>query len=89
MGESQISFSVSRNSLKVRGPSRLGSSSPRANVSVQQELQSRRASHSSSSDAGEIMSPRISIRPFIEPIQAERSSTGEGGTTSATGFRGA
>src|SRR5260370_39150682 len=60
--------------------------SPEPNVSVQQKLQSRRASHSSSSDAGEIMSPRISILPFIEPIQAERSSTGDGGTTSATGL---
>src|SRR4029077_18796438 len=59
---------------------------PQPDVSIEEELQSRRTSHSSSSAAGEIMSPRISIRPFMEPIQAERSSTGDGGTTSATGL---
>src|SRR6202171_353186 len=48
--------------------------------------QSRRTSHSSSSAAGEIISQRISMRSFIEPIQAERSWTDEGGTTSATGL---
>src|SRR6266852_2340234 len=59
---------------------------PKPNVSIQEELQSCRASHSSSSLAGEIMSPRNFIEPSSEPIQAERSWTDDGGTTSATGL---
>src|SRR6267143_99251 len=79
MGESQISFALSRKLLKVP-------QTPQPDVSIEEELQSRRTSHSASSAAGEIISPRISMRSFIEPIQAERSLTDEGGTTSATGL---
>src|SRR6266404_6953877 len=59
---------------------------PQPDVGVQQQSQSRRTSHSSSSFAGDTMSPRISNVPFIDPIQALRSSTVVGGTTSATGL---
>src|SRR6267154_4047715 len=52
---------------------------------VQQKPQSRKASHSFSSFAGEIMSPKISMESFIDPIQADRSWTVDGGITSATG----
>src|SRR5260370_4751945 len=62
------------------------SEEPEPDVGVQQQLKSRRASHSSSSFAGEMISPRISIESFMEPIQAARSTTGAGGMTSATGF---
>src|SRR6266851_862795 len=54
-------------------------------MSVQQKPQSRRTSHSPSSVAGEIMSPKISTESFIDPIQADRSCTDDGGITSATG----
>src|ERR1019366_4188670 len=40
---------------------------PQPNVSIQQKFQSRSTSQSSSSFAGEMMSPRIFIS-FIEPI---------------------
>src|SRR5260370_37279813 len=62
------------------------SEEPEPDVGVQQQLQSRRTSHSSSSFAGEMISPRISIESFMEPIQAARSTTGAGGMTSATGL---
>jgi hypothetical protein len=58
---------------------------PNPDVGIKQELQSPRISHSSSSAAGETMSPRISILPLIEPIKAARSATVVGGTTSAMG----
>src|ERR1700719_1534832 len=54
-------------------------------MSVQQKPQSRRTSHSLSSFAGETMSPKISTESFIDPIQADRSWTDDGGITSATG----
>src|ERR1700694_1215826 len=59
---------------------------PEPDVRIKQQPQSRRTSHSSSSFAGDTMSPRISNVPFIDPIQAARSSTAVGGTTSATGL---
>src|SRR5258708_15811745 len=59
---------------------------PQPDVGVQEELQSRRTSHSFSSFAGEMMSPTISMESFIEPIQEARSTTAVGGMTSATGF---
>src|ERR1035437_4091864 len=59
---------------------------PQPDVCVKQQSQSRRTSHSSSSVAGETMSPVILIEFFIDPIQALRSSTAVGGTTSATGL---
>src|SRR5258708_31521830 len=62
------------------------SEEPEPDVGVQQQLQSRRTSHSSSSFAGEMISPRISMESFMEPIQAARSTTGAGGMTSATGL---
>src|SRR5450755_1006792 len=58
---------------------------PQPDVGVQQKLQSRNTSQSDSSLAGDTMSPRISILPFIDPIQS-RGRTGATGTTSATGF---
>src|SRR5258708_465346 len=54
-------------------------------MSVQQKPQARRTSDSHSSFAGEPMSPKISTASFIDPIQAERSGTDDGGITSATG----
>src|SRR5260370_35778040 len=62
------------------------SEEPEPDGGVQQQLQSRRTSHSSSSFAGEMISPRISMESFMEPIQAARSTTGAGGMTSATGL---
>src|SRR5277367_3080626 len=59
---------------------------PEPDVCVQKQSQSRLTSHSSSSFAGDTMSPRISNVPFIDPIQAARSSTAVGGMTSATGL---
>src|SRR5258708_22456623 len=59
---------------------------PEPDMGVQQQLQSRRTSHSSSSFAGEMISPRISMESFMEPIQAALSTTGAGGMTSATGL---
>ena len=59
---------------------------PQPDVRVKQQSQSRRTSHSFSSFAGDTISPRISKVPFIDPIQALRSSTAVGGTTSATGL---
>src|SRR5277367_6430811 len=59
---------------------------PEPDVGIEQQSQSRLTSHSSSSFAGDTMSPRISNVPFIDPIQAARSSTAVGGTTSATGL---
>src|SRR5437868_8286758 len=59
---------------------------PQPDVGIKQQSQSRRTSHSSSSFAGDTMSPRISNVPFIDAIQALRSSTVVGGTTSATGL---
>ena len=47
---------------------------PQPDVCIKQQPQSRRTSHSSSSFAGETMSPRISNVPFIDPIQASRSA---------------
>src|SRR5450432_175740 len=61
-------------------------SRPQPDVSIQKQLQSRRTSQSSGSVAGEMMSPRISPWPFMEPSQFPRSLPGDGGTTSATGF---
>src|SRR5258708_15045425 len=54
-------------------------------MSVQQKPQARRTSDSHSSFAGEPMSPKISTESFIDPIQADRSGTDDGGITSATG----
>src|ERR1700722_11256916 len=52
---------------------------PQPDMRIEKEFQSRKTSHSSSSVAGEIMSPVIFIVPFIDPIQAARSSTAVGG----------
>src|SRR5260370_28238669 len=59
---------------------------PIPDVRVQQQSQSRRTSQSSSSVAGEMMSPRVSPDPCIEPIHDARSSTTLGGTISAMGL---
>src|SRR5207237_8891465 len=59
---------------------------PNAEGGIEQESQSRNASQSSGSVAGETMSPRISILSRIEPIQSPDAASGEGGTTSATGL---
>jgi hypothetical protein len=56
---------------------------PQPYVCVQQKFQSRSTSQSSSSFAGEMMSPRIFIS-FIEPIQS-LLLVGAGGATSAMG----
>src|SRR5258708_31896598 len=60
---------------------------PEPNVRIQEELQSRSASHSSLSVAGEMISPRI-IESFNEPIHFIRSPAGGGGTTLAAGCPG-
>src|SRR5271157_4353460 len=62
--------------------------SPQPDMGVEQQPQSRSASHSSSSSsfAGEMISPTISMESFIEPIQAARPWIDEGGMTSAMGF---
>src|SRR6266849_10002700 len=54
-------------------------------MGIQQIFQSRRTSHSSSSLAGEIMSPMILVS-FKEPIHLLRSTVGVDGTISATGL---
>src|SRR6266446_6777494 len=59
---------------------------PQPDVGIKQQSQSRRTSHSFSSFAGDTMSPRISNVPFIDPIQAARSSVPVGAITSATGL---
>ena len=43
---------------------------PEPNVGIEKQVQSRKASQSCSSLAGETMSPRISNVPFMEPIQS-------------------
>jgi hypothetical protein len=48
---------------------------PKPDVRIQEQSQSPRTSHSFSSFDGDTMSPRISNVPFIDPIQAARSST--------------
>src|SRR5258708_22594729 len=53
---------------------------------VEQEPQSRRASHSLASFAGEMISPTISMESFMDPIHDARACTEVGGMTSATGL---
>src|SRR5690349_806818 len=59
---------------------------PDPNMSVQEKLQSRRASMSSRSITGDTISPRISIEFRIDPKRAARSIDGAAGMTSATGL---
>ena len=59
---------------------------PQPNVRIEQQPQSRNTSQSSGSLAGEMISPRILLLPFIEPIQS-RLFVGEGGPTSAMDAR--
>jgi hypothetical protein len=51
---------------------------PGPDLATEERRQSRRASHSLSSFAGEIKSPKISTESLIDPIQAERSLGGLG-----------
>src|SRR5260370_38952837 len=69
----------------LANPPKIGNQ-PIPDVRVQEQSQSRRTSQSSSSVAGEIMSPRVSPEPCIEPIHDARSSTTLGGTISAMGL---
>ena len=43
---------------------------PKPDVRIKKQFQSRNTSQSLSSDAGLMMSPKISISPFMEPIQS-------------------
>ena len=60
--------------------------SPKPNVSIEEQFQSRRASMSFSSMTGDTMSPTMSIVSFMEPIQPFSPGSGDGGTISATGL---
>ena len=59
---------------------------PQQDMGVEQEIQSRRASHSCGSTTGPMMSPRISMVPAKDPIQSPGRLLGGGGLICATGF---
>src|SRR5580704_1112416 len=59
---------------------------PKPDMGVEKKLQSRRTSHSSSSFAGETISPINWMEPFKGSIKAERSMATARGITSATGL---
>ena len=58
--------------------------SPKPNVSVERQVQSRNTSMSFSSKTGDTMSPTMSIVSFMRPIQVFCPVSGDGGTISAT-----
>src|SRR5262249_10203686 len=71
-----------RSNLQTRRPGY----KPNPDVRIEQEPHSRRASHSSGSVAGPMMSPWICTEPFIDASHALRSTLLAGGFTSATGL---
>jgi hypothetical protein len=84
--KARVRFSCPGDTVRRAGQAGADPENSRARCGVQQQPQSRKTSHSSSSFAGETMSPRISNVPFIDPIQAARFSVAVGGITSATGL---
>src|SRR5207248_11060003 len=59
---------------------------PKPDVRIQKNSQSRRTSQSSGSLAGDTISPTIFILPFMNPIQSFGASLGDAGPNSATGL---
>src|SRR5580704_2765837 len=60
--------------------------SPKPDMSIEEQFQSRSASMSFSSMTGDTMSPTMSMVFFMEPIQFFCPASGDGGTISATGL---
>ena len=52
--------------------------SPKPDVSIEKQFQSRNASMSFSSMTGDSMSPTMPIVSFMEPIQASCPASGDG-----------
>src|SRR5215469_16203393 len=60
--------------------------SPKPDMRIEEQFQSRSASMSFSSMTGDTMSPTISMVSFMDPIQLFCTASGDGGTISATGL---
>lgn len=80
---------VGRTPQFPRHPSRqplIPKDAPQPNMSIEKKVHGFRASHSSSSAAGAIISPVILAVPFSDPIQSRGAAGAGGGTISATGL---
>src|ERR1039458_8443451 len=84
-GKPQLVLGILQCGRQADGKTRPIERAPQPDVGIDQQLHPRSASQSSSSLAGETMSPLICPVPARAPPHASSSSDACGGTTSATG----